>query len=528
MLFNSYIFIFGFLPVCLIVASLLAQLPSRLPYLWWLIIASLIFYSWQDIRLTSLFLTSVTFNYIMAGLLIRPQTPYRFPLLAASVTANLLYIGYFKYLCFIVSSANTVFSTHWDVGNIVLPLGISFYTFQKIAYLIDAYQGKVKDHNLVNYCLFTAFFPQLIAGPIVHHSDVICQFSSRKGFRLNSADIAVGMTMFTIGLFKKVILADGIAPFASIVFGLAKDGGEMNWVVAWIGALSYTLQLYFDFSGYSDMALGLGRMFSIRLPINFDSPYKATSIVDFWRRWHITLSNFLREYLYIPLGGNRHGTLRRYANLMTTMLLGGLWHGAGWTFVIWGGLHGLFLVVNHCWDSIFHPRVTSKTGSQGAFESDQKLNPSLASRRLSSPTEVAAWRIWSGRIVTFVAVTCAWVFFRAENTTAALNLLSAMFGISGRSVETTALLWNKLRDAPGCIAAYMAIVWLLPNSQQLLGRVRPALRYRYRPDGLSWEERLARFLQWRPAPAVAVWYGGMFVVALCSFSRVSEFIYFNF
>ena len=311
---------------------------------------------------------------------------------------------------------------------------------------------------------------------------------------MNSADIAVGMTIFTIGLFKKVVLADGIAPFASIVFGLARDGGEMNWAVAWIGAVAYSLQLYFDFSGYSDMAIGLGRMFSIRLPINFNSPYKAVNIVDFWRRWHITLSNFLRDYLYISLGGNRHGPMRRYANLMITMLLGGLWHGAGWTFIIWGGLHGLFLVLNHCWDSIFKTE--------------------------GSPKKVAAWRVWSGRIATFLAVTCAWVFFRAENTTAAFNLLSTMFGIAGRSVEVSAPLWNKLRDAPGLILAYMVIVWLLPNTQQLMGRVRPALRYRYRPDASSWEGRLTSFCngdRHRPSPSgTEVCLSWLFVRSLAS------------
>jgi D-alanyl-lipoteichoic acid acyltransferase DltB (MBOAT superfamily) len=502
LLFNSYVFILAFLPICLVVAGLLAKLPSRLPYLWWLVIASVVFYSWQDIRLTTLFLTSIAFNYLVAGQLIAVGHRHRFALLTLGVVANLAFIGYFKYLCFFVATTNSLLATHWDVGKIALPLGISFYTFQQIAYLVDAYRGEVKQHNLVNYCLFVAFFPQLIAGPIVHHRDVLSQFSSPKGFRLNSADIGIGMTMFTIGLFKKVVLADGIAPFATLVFSLARDESEMNRLVAWIGALSYTLQLYFDFSGYSDMALGLGRMFSIRLPINFDSPYKAVSIVDFWRRWHITLSDFLRDYLYIPLGGNRQGAARRYVNLMITMLLGGLWHGAGWTFVIWGGLHGLFLIINHVWNSIFQSGFSAKDAPQ--------------------------WRIWFGRVTTFLAVTCAWVFFRAENTHAALHMLSKMFGFAGQSVETSAALWNKLRDAPGFIIAFMAIVWLLPNTQQLMSRVRPALRYRYRPDLSTWEGRIARWLQWRPASIVAMWYAGMFVVAICSFSRVSEFIYFNF
>lgn len=501
MLFNSYIFVLGYLPICLLMTMAIARLQNRGLYLWWLVLASIVFYGWQDPRLTLLFTASITLNYMMAAWLVRLKSSHRFLVLTLAVTANLLFIGYFKYLSFFVSSSNAIFGAQWEVARIALPLGISFYTFQQIAYLVDAYRGEIHEHSLVEYSLFVAFFPQLIAGPIVHHRDVLSQFAAPKGMRLNSADFAVGLTLFTIGLCKKVVLADGLAPFASHVFRQASEGVEISCYQAWVGAIAYSLQLYFDFSGYSDMALGLGRFFSIRLPINFDSPYKATSIVDFWRRWHITLSHFLRDYLYIPLGGNRHGDIRRNVNLMLTMLLGGLWHGAGWTFVVWGGLHGLFLIVNQSWD---------------------RLVPSSKSK------DLGIWRIWAGRGLTFLAVTIAWVFFRAENLTTALDLVGTMSGCLGTTAGTNAFLARRLRDAPGWLIAGMAIVWLLPNTQQLLGRVQPALRYRYRPTAATWDGLLAGWFQWRPTLSVALWYAGMFVVSLCSFSRMSEFIYFNF
>ncbi len=502
MLFNSYNFLFGFLPICLLVASLLARLRHREPYLWWLVIASVTFYGWQNLTLMGIFLSSIVVNHLFSRRLMRREDRHKFVVLTLAVIANLFFLGYFKYLNFFVNSANAVLGTDWAFGKIALPLGISFYTFQQIAYLVDVYRGEVTEHKFLEYSLFVTFFPQLIAGPIVHHREILSQFASPKRFRLNSADAAVGMTLFTVGLFKKVVIADSLAPFASVIYQMAQEKREIHWAAAWMGAIAFSLQLYFDFSGYSDMALGLGRLFSIRLPLNFDSPYKSASIVEFWRRWHITLSHFLRDYLYIPLGGSQRGRIRRYMNLMLTMLLGGLWHGAGWTFVIWGGIHGALLVINHWWDSRVKKRI--------------------------DPQQHPVWRIWLGRVTTFLIVTIAWVFFRAESLSAALHLLGSMFGLIGHSAIFGEVLWRRLRDAPGWIASGLFIVWFLPNTQELMGRVRPALGYRFYPTTTSTYGKILTWLQWRPSLPVAVWYSGLLFVSLCSLSRLSEFIYFNF
>src|SRR4029078_9582961 len=250
---------------------------------------------------------------------------------------------------FIIETTNTIFNLQNSNVDIILPLAISFFTFQQIDYLADLYQNKAYVPSLLKYFLFNTFFPQLIAGPIVHHGEIIPQFENKKIFQLNARNLAIGFTIFFMGLFKKVAIADNIAPIANQVFHLANIGVTPTFWEAWTGAFIYSFQLYFDFSGYSDMAIGLACLFGISLPINFNSPYKATNIIDFWRRWHITLSRFLRDYLYIPLGGHRLGSGRRYANLVITMLLGGLWHGASWTFVVWGGLHGVYLMINHGW-----------------------------------------------------------------------------------------------------------------------------------------------------------------------------------
>jgi len=264
----------------------------------------------------------------------------------------------------------------------VLPLGISFFTFQKIALLADAYEGKIQSLNFLDYALFVLFFPQLIAGPIVHHSEAMSQFQTRGP--VQASVIAMGLTIFAIGLANKVLLADSLAVYATPQFDAAAAGAPLSFLAAWSGALAYTLQLYFDFSGYTDMAIGAALLFGVRLPLNFNSPYKARNIIDFWRRWHMTLSRFLRDYLYIPLGGNRHGKLSRYLNLFITMLFGGLWHGAGWTFIFWGALHGFYLAINHGWEALL--------ARFGAGD----VNPGGA-RRLGA------------QVVTFLAVVVGWV-----------------------------------------------------------------------------------------------------------------------
>ncbi|HET7832180.1 MAG TPA: MBOAT family O-acyltransferase, partial [Gallionella sp.] len=357
MLFNSYVFIFLFLPVVMLGFFQLARISHAFAA-GWLALASLLFYGYWNPAYVGLLLASIIGNYAfglrIAKLNIRSeeQVGHRKLLLAIAVLSNLLLLGYYKYANFFATSVNSIAGTHCSLGEIILPLGISFFTFTQIAFLVDTYQGKVKEYNFIHYVLFVTYFPHLIAGPVLHHKEMMPQFAHASTYRFNYENIAVGLTIFLIGLFKKVVIADGIAYYVPTVFDAPALGIHLTFVEAWGGALCFALQLYFDFSGYSDMAIGLSRMFGVTLPLNFHSPYQAVNIIDFWRRWHMTLSRFLRDYLYSPLGGNRRGKVRRYLNLWLVMLLGGLWHGAGWTFVIWGGLHGIYLVITHAWQSL--------------------------------------------------------------------------------------------------------------------------------------------------------------------------------
>lgn len=337
MLFNSYPFLFGFLPLTLAVYYLLGRNRPQL-VIPWLAIASVAFYSYWDWRFLPVFAASVGANFIFGRLLLAWSPRNQGYLLFIALFANLSLLGYYKYANFMLGELGTLLD--WkprDTTGLALPLGISFFTFTQIAYLVDVARGIARESKFWHYLLFVSYFPHLIAGPVLHHAQMMPQFGNKEVYCPSAKRIAVGLTIFSVGLAKKVLLADTLAAYASPVFDAAGMGAAPGFVESWTGALAYTLQLYFDFSGYSDMAVGLSLMFNIRLPINFNSPYRAASIIDFWRRWHITLSHFLRDYLYIPLGGGRRGTIRRYANLMVTMLLGGLWHGAGWTFVAWGG-----------------------------------------------------------------------------------------------------------------------------------------------------------------------------------------------
>lgn len=410
MLFNSFPFILGFLPVVLVLTWFAATCISRSGAIAVLILASLFFYGWWNPPFLILLVVSVVGNFALGSALRSLAGDSRHlvarVLLIAGIVGNLSAIGYFKYAGFLADIMLSLTGVDWMLGAIILPLGISFFTFQQIAYIVDCAHGNVDTHNFFDYALFVTFFPQLIAGPIVYHRDMLPQIrSGESAFTFRTSDLGIGAKIFAIGLIKKVILADGMAVYATPVFEAADAGATLTFIEAWGGALAYTLQLYFDFSGYSDMAIGLGRMFGLRLPINFRAPYKATSIIDFWHRWHITLSMFLRNYLYIPLGGNRHGRSRRWVNLMITMLLGGLWHGAGWTFVVWGGLHGAYLCLNHFWRY-----VAERIGIN--------LSASTTGRTVS----------WA---VTFLAVVVAWVFFRAETFAGAIGVLNGMAGLNG-------------------------------------------------------------------------------------------------
>lgn len=386
MLFNSYEFILAFLPVTLIGYFAAAKFKNQAAKLF-LIFASICFYSYWDINNLPILLTSIFVNYLFGRWLTQNRSK---KVLIAGIAFNLLFLGYFKYTNFLIENFNYLFDAGFAMQNIVLPLGISFFTFTQTAYLVDVYRGETKAYSKSDYLLFVTIFPHLIAGPILYHRDMIPQFSEAERYKINYKNLTYGILWFTVGLFKKVVIADKLAIYADRVFNAADN---LTMLDAWGGSLAYTMQLYFDFSGYSEMAIGLGLMFNYNLPLNFNLPYRATSIIDFWRRWHMTLSGFLKNYLYIPLGGNRTGHHMR--NIIITMFLGGLWHGAGWTFIFWGALHGIYICINHLW------RKTKYVLPQ--------------------------WLNW---FITFNAVNIAWIFFRAANFNDAVNILTAMFDVN--------------------------------------------------------------------------------------------------
>ena len=464
MLFNSYPFIAVFLPAAVLAVWLANRLFDRNVALAVVTLASLFFYAWWNPPYVLLLLLSIVVNYQLALRIRHYSSSGRRQaarlLMVIGVTADLGVIAYYKYADFFVTNLDALTGLDFTVGAVLLPLGISFFTFQQIAYVVDSYRNQVTAHNFIDYALFVSFFPQLIAGPIVYHGEMLQQFRGPAAFRFTSADLGVGLKIFVIGLFKKVVLADGMAVYATPGFEAVEVGTVLSLIEAWSAALAYTLQLYFDFSGYSDMAIGLGCIFGLRLPINFNSPYKAASVIDFWRRWHMTLSRFLRQYLYIPLGGSRRGPARRWANLLITMLLGGLWHGAGWTFVVWGGLHGGYLCINHLW---------------------RHLRQSLL-----AALPVCRAERFAGFILTFFAVVVAWVFFRAESFAGAVTMLEGMAGLHGVivpeawaarlsplmpflsglgiSAGQTPLFEGSLQFL--ATAALLLLAFLAPNSQQ--------------------------------------------------------------
>lgn len=408
MLFNSYEFIFLFLPVTVVGFFLISKKKHAFGTLW-LVLASLFFYGWWDVKYVPLLCSSIGFNYLVGRRIERlaashaiepgehvardiPNAAMRKGCLAFGIIINVLLLGYFKYMDFFLGTINAFAGEDiFDLPHIVLPLGISFFTFTQTAYLVDAYRGQTKNTSFLTYCEFVTIFPHLIAGPIINHREMIPQFIADRTFSVNWDNMARGLTIFTIGLFKKVVVADSIAPWVNDIFTRAD---ALTFLEAWIGALGYTMQLYFDFSGYSEMAIGLGLMLNLNLPVNFNSPYQSLSVIDFWRRWHMTLGLWVKNYLYIPMGGGRSGTLKKMCNLFASMLIIGLWHGAGWTFVFWGGLHGVMLMINHLW---------RKT-------------------RIELP-KVLCWTM------TFLGVVICWVFFRAENFHDAWCMLTAMTDI---------------------------------------------------------------------------------------------------
>ncbi len=405
MLFNSYEFIFIFLPFTFFIYFYLNNKRATELSKGFLVASSLFFYSWWNIAYLPIILLSMIFNYILGSLLINYfkhiDKLLKKIILIFGISINIILLGYFKYMDFFIENINFIFHTNFDLLNLTLPLAISFFTFQQISYLVDSYRGDIKEYNILNYTLFVTFFPQLIAGPIVHHKEMMPQFAKIKNKVINYKNISMGLFIFAIGLFKKVVIADTFAIWANEGFDTAT---VLSLSEAWATSLSYTFQLYFDFSGYTDMAIGLALLFNIRLPINFNSPYKSTNIQEFWKRWHITLGRFLRDYIYIPLGGNRGGDFKVYSNILIVFIIGGIWHGAGWTFILWGFLHGLALIIHKAW-SILNVKLWS-------------------------------WLAW---FITFNFINATWVLFRANELEDAIKVWSGMFDLSIQNIEINSL-----------------------------------------------------------------------------------------
>lgn len=509
MLFNSLGFIFIFLPLSCIAYFVLRALCLHRLALFSLLLASLIFYAFGDYTYAWLIVCSVLFNFVTGEQIRRTaSTQKKKTWLFAGVAVDLLTLGVFKYANFLAATLAQCGLMSAPSWHISLPVGISFFTFTQIAYLVDVRRAAAHDYDPISYGLFVTFFPHLIAGPILHHKEMMPQFREKKAQHISSY-LSSGVSVFALGLFKKAVLADAVAPAADLLFSQVHHGAPPNLIAAWTAALAYTVQIYFDFSGYSDMAIGLARMLGIDLPINFNSPYKATSIVDFWRRWHITLSRFLRDYLYIPLGGNRQGPLRRYANLIVTMLLGGIWHGAGWTFAVWGLLHGLFLTTNHVW---------------------RKITADFSFR---CPKLV-------GQFITFVAVVFAWVPFRAPDMKTAFAIWRGMFGFGGIAIPSNWPLGSSLAThlgfrildlgVNGSTAAMILLLivasMVLPNSQQIFAPASIGLDspgYDAKPIAPN---RLA--LRFWKTPLAALTFGLILGIAIRAIGGYSAFIYFQF
>ncbi len=543
MLFNSYEFIFAFLPVTLIGFYLIGQ-HSRDWAIRWLIVASLFFYAWWRPVNLLLITPSILINYAMARTLLKwsdDETKSRQAsiLLVLGVAFNLTFLGYFKYVNFLRGTVNDVFGANLVLTHLILPLGISFITFQKIAFLVDVQSGRVKSFTFQDYCTFVLFFPQLIAGPIVHYREMMPQFQ-KAPCRFDSENLAVGLTLFFFGLFKKLILADSIAPYIAGFYTDAAAGSPISFLPAWLAGIGFTLQIYFDFSGYSDMALGLARFFGIQLPPNFNSPLKSTNIIDFWARWHMTLSRFLTAYLYNPISlsltrrrlakgragfGGRNTTFGAFLTLLMfptllTMSLAGLWHGAGWTFVMFGTLHGIYLTVDNGW-RLIRPKFWPDNASYN---------------RVMKPV---------GFLILFVCIVSANVFFRSTSVAAAVVLLKGMIGLHGVSLPIAVF------DRLGPVAAWlhnigiteiwwsgygfmMTMIWTLfllavafipPNTLQIMGRYEPAIGIKVKPADKG---GVTPRVSWHPSTG---WAMGMAVVAavgILALGKLSEFLYWQF
>jgi alginate O-acetyltransferase complex protein AlgI len=543
MLFNSTEFLFVYLPVTLAGFYLLGP-ASRNAAIRWLILASLVFYAWWRPVNVLIIAPSMVINYIIARTLLWLNENKGSPRLSKSVlllgiSFNVIFLGIFKYTDFISGAINDVFSANLVLRHIILPLGISFITFQKIAFLVDVQAGKVKSFTFQDYCTFVLFFPQLIAGPIVHYREMMPQFHAIS-CRFDKENFAVGLTLLSLGLFKKIIFADKIALLVTPLYQQAATEGGTSFLMAWMAAIGFTLQIYFDFSAYTDMALGLARFFGIRLPPNFNSPLRASSIIDFWLRWHMTLTRFLTAYIYNPIQlwltrrrlakgrrgfGGPNPQLGAFLSLLMlptilTMFLSGVWHGAGYGFIVFGLLHGLYLTINQGW------RVVAA-----------KLWPDRRSYvRVMKPV---------GWVLTFASVTAAMVFFRSPTMTSAIDIVKGLMGLNGIALPQALLdrsgalgtalhalgviaaqSWS-VRDFAGLliwISALMFIALAFPNTLEILSRYEPALGVKPRQTQL----RIGRVLEWNASLPWAIAVSGIAAIAILSIRGPSEFLYWQF
>ncbi|MDP6633758.1 MAG: MBOAT family protein [Phycisphaerae bacterium] len=469
MYFNSYTYLVFFLPLVVLGYFKLHKLRMSVAARGLLVGASIFFYSYWAPKYAALILFSAIFNFslgtIMSSSLKQAKARQVKITLIFGIIVNLGLLGYYKYADFFIANVNQMLGTEYPALKLILPLAISFFTFQQIAYLVDSSKGLTREYDFLSYCLFVCFFPQLIAGPIVHHGEMMPQFSRKRARILHWDNVFRGIVIIVIGLFKKVIIADSLAP--NVAAGFDSMGSQLSFAESWCSVLSFTLQIYFDFSGYTDMAMGSALMFNINLPLNFNSPYKARSIQEFWQRWHMTLSRWLRDYVYIPLGGSRCSKPRIYRNLFITFLLGGIWHGAGWTFVIWGALHGLGTCIHKLWKNM--------------------------SIRLPG---AAGW------FFTFVFVAIAWVFFRATTLGSARMVLEGMCGFNGLGFGEDRVYHVGSGDWAN-LGILVGIALFASNSMEITRKCRPTLLLL--------------------AAAVV-----MFVISVLNFTGFSEFLYFNF
>ena len=475
MVFSSFPFILLFLPIVLVGYYALSYLKNDTYQRLFIILASLFFYGYQNVNYLVLILASIAVNYIIAIAIQKTKENKAKGLLALGVLFNVALIGYYKYYDFFIENINLVAGTDFALKHIMLPLGISFFTFQQLSFLVSVYQGEEKVERLRDYALFVLFFPQLVAGPIVLYSEMIPQFKDSQRRYFNAENFAAGLYIFSMGLFKKAVLVDTLCVFADN--GFAMD--HLGMAAAWATTLSYTLQIYFDFSGYSDMAVGLGKLFNIDIPFNFLSPYQSESITQFWRKWHITLGRALSTYVYKPLGGNRKGIVRTCINLLLTFLVSGFWHGASWTFIFWGGLHGVFMVIERL----------------------------LGKRREAIPRVI---RIF----VTFMIVNALWVLFRAESVEQTIEIYRGMLAFDSINLTQLNVVMGETANINfpvafdilyiGCMIVFLLfVVFGCKNSAACLERYTPNKK-------------------------TALAAAALFAVGFMCMSRESVFIYFNF